>query len=1333
MTRFRLPWSRRRAAAVAATGVLAVVAAGLVAPTGAGAIGATGGPDVTQLGLNDAPVGLEDFDGRTGSVAPTSAQLSAVRALGANARWNQFGTPQSLIKYGGFLATGLSTTDAVAAARSFLTSKAGLFRLTTAQVAALELVNDSRMAQSNGHAVLFRQKFGQLPAAVDGIVTVGVVSGKVAFVSSSIAPTSATPPSPSLSATAAWQKAAANVGRTVASSAISNVHPDARSGFTVFKVTGFAQDQQVRLRALPTYSGAVRPVYEANVVDVQGANTLAYTSYVDASTGGVLVRYNQVDNSMYNEAFTGTITAAAMCAPRNGPFTVDVKTKSIVVSASAALATNDIVLNLIGPTGQQVASSDTATSPEAITYAPSTGVPAGNYFVEVCKFGPNPTVPFTQPGNYAGTFSASDQAATASVPYPPKWKYFLSNPVLNFSTSNTTDSRKVGCWVTKFGGNTVPDCDNPPSPLINLAARGPWDYNFRTNTPTFTTEGNAATTAEAWGSPLTPGGANQRPVSQNREYGLTNPGQNFTDAWNNTKCSPTAFTAANNNNDILASVTSLFSNHNRVHDWSYFLGFTEANYNLQDSNFGNRASGGISPTGGEGDPEVGNVQAGALTGGQPTFMGRDNANQITLQDGIAPITNQYLFQPIAGAFYAPCVDGDYDMTVVGHEYNHAISTRMIGGPDGGITKFQGRSMGESWGDQVALEYLFEHNYPTGAGNKADGTPKLVEGPYVTGNKVTGIRNYALDVNPLQYGDLGYDITGPEVHADGEPWSAVMIDVRQAFINKYNSTYRVTDAALQRRCAQGDQSSDNPQPPLPAQFCPGNRRWMQLLFDAYLLQPSDTGMLIARDAMLAADVMRFNGANQAIMWNAFAKRGFGQFADQASDGRGSDSDQPLPDYTSPFLNEATLRIAAEDFSPGANRAPVKGTLYLGQYEARVTPVADTDQASSLSNQVKLVPGTYQFLFQAPGFGARRFSVTVGAGQIVDRVLHLSKNLASITNGASATGSSADALNPNKLIDDTENTNTLVQNQKLGVDVTKPFYTVDLAGTAPVPVRSIQVSALLRPAPTQDEDEQQPDMSAQNRFTSLRQFAISTCTSSATSNCSSPLAADVPGSPYTTIYDTTKAFPSPGAAFDSTLPRPLVPDLNLRAFDVPDTSATHVRITVLENQCSGTPEYAGEQDNDPANNTDCKTASARDESVRIAELQVFSFDSSTAPPGDPVVVTTMTAPATATAGSNVTYNISYTNLGPMPSANATITDFLPAGLSFVSATNGGTYNATSKTVKWNLGTVAVNYTGSVSLTAKIAAGTPVGTAILNQAQFAGALTFSPPAAATTLVVP
>ena len=172
-----------------------------------------------------------------------------------------------------------------------------------------------------------------------------------------------------------------------------------------------------------------------------------------------------------------------------------------------------------------------------------------------------------------------------------------------------------------------------------------------------------------------------------------------------------------------------------MHDYSYYLGFTEANYNMQVDNLGRGGVGG--------DPEIGNAQAGALTGGNPSYLGRDNANQITLQDGMPGITNQYLFQPIAGAFYAPCTDGGLDMSIVGHEYTHAISNRMVGGPDEGLTSEQGGAMGESWGDLVAAEYHVQ--------------PRLLQRRQPLGRRplrhrqhqVAGIRDYADQQEPAE--------------------------------------------------------------------------------------------------------------------------------------------------------------------------------------------------------------------------------------------------------------------------------------------------------------------------------------------------------------------------------------------------------------------------------------------------------------------------------------------------------------------------------------------------------------------------------------------------------
>ena len=128
----------------------------------------------------------EDLDARAGEVAPTQTQLDAAKALGAEARWSTFGTPSSLLKRGGYLATGVAGGDAVAVARTFLDANAALFRLSEGGAAELELWNDAKLAGSDGHAVVFRQAYGDLLASEGGMIVVGVVGDKVAYASSSL-------------------------------------------------------------------------------------------------------------------------------------------------------------------------------------------------------------------------------------------------------------------------------------------------------------------------------------------------------------------------------------------------------------------------------------------------------------------------------------------------------------------------------------------------------------------------------------------------------------------------------------------------------------------------------------------------------------------------------------------------------------------------------------------------------------------------------------------------------------------------------------------------------------------------------------------------------------------------------------------------------------------------------------------------------------------------------------------------------------------------------------------------------------------------------------------
>jgi extracellular elastinolytic metalloproteinase len=682
----------------------------------------------------------------------------------------------------------------------------------------------------------------------------------------------------------------------------------------------------------------------------------------------------------------------------------------------------------------------------------------------------------------------------------PHWKVFPATP-----GTTGSDTRQTWC------ATAATECQRV---VLDPATGKPWDVDAGTGLPTFTTQGNSAETVRFWGN-----GTPQVPAtaSPTREY--TYP---FTNQWAAQKCDPATLTSPEQA-DVDAATTNLFAMHNRMHDWAYHLGFTEATWNLQKVNTKTYGKGG--------DAERGNAQQGAGT--QTT---RNNANQATPPDGMQPVSNMYMWQPQAGSAYPPCVDGDFDMTVIGHEYTHAISNRMVAGPDSGLSSQQGGAMGESWSDLLAMEYLFESGYtPRGR------TP-YVTGAYVTGDLDSGIRNYDMSTSPLNYSDYGYD-RGPAVHSDGEIWSATNFDIRRALIARYGTGTR----ALQESCAAGL---------TPADACPGNRRWAQLVFDSFLLQATgQPSMLDMRDNMITADALRFDGANAELLWNTFATRGFGAGAVSGP----SDTD-PTPSFSSPYLENAEVTFKALGDARGK-----AVRLYVGDYESGVVPVADTDPATALPETVTLAPGTYRFLAVGAGLGHKRFtqSVIPGGSPVVGVVM--SANLASATAGATISG---DGTGLGALIDDAEGTMWTGAGGAIGRQVT-----VDLPDTGAKLVSRVQVSAF------------------NGGYRGVRAFEVLTCDATRGADCATDAGYKV-------------AYTSPADAFPAGAFRPKTPQLNLRSFGVRPTPATHVRLRVVHNQCTGGPVYAGEQDNDPRAATDCATASTAGQSVNAAEFQVFS---------------------------------------------------------------------------------------------------------------------------------
>ncbi len=736
----------------------------------------------------------------------------------------------------------------------------------------------------------------------------------------------------------------------------------------------------------------------------------------------------------------------------------------------------------------------------------------------------------------------------------------------------TTDGRSLFCWMATVGNN-VDDA--------------------RVWTGTHGAYGNTALV---------------RDTSSTRDYQPA-----FTDAWYTSGCNPDNVDATMNplGNDIEASTVSLFVGHNVMHDWAYYLGFDEGHWNAQQYN-NNVTTVDTSPPPGDpvlqplgNDGLIGNAQSNAAGTPPNSPPSRDNANMGTGPDGTHPQTNHFLWQPLAASFYAPCVDGAYDFSVFGHEYGHLIENRMIGkgvGPRQNTAPANAAgAMGEAFGDFDALAAFNELHLPV-----PPGADHYTEGAYATGNPYNGIRDFLAgrpmggefpepgqnpDTDPLNYGDYGFDLTGPEVHADGEIWIAVQIDLRDLFLSRYPSHGADTDIA----CARGQ---------IAPSACPGDRRWIQDYYDAMVMMPRRPTMIDARNAMLAADLARSTanpawGDNRDLLWQGFAMRGFGDHQNTAGPG---DAD-PVPDFSSPMANNATLNFFAD--SKDGSAVPVNAKIYVGDYQARATQIADTDPSTinagtatvNLDNTAQFVPvgpnglaggkrwSTYNFTAVAPGYGFVRFKVpNLQPGQTRNITIHFATNYASTTQGATINGDTLGTnTNLGNLIDDTEAT----MDGQTGAPVGGRWVVVTLGTGKPVNIAKVGVSSLLVPAP-----QGQP---ATNRFTALRSFELYSCRGGQKAN---------PTCDGTIDAGWTKIVTSPADAFPSVNPRPVAPDMTLRFFDASGaTPATHVKLVVDTNQCTGQASYHGDQDNDPSNNSDC-LASIRASEVHASELEVFS---------------------------------------------------------------------------------------------------------------------------------
>jgi extracellular elastinolytic metalloproteinase len=458
--------------------------------------------------------------------------------------------------------------------------------------------------------------------------------------------------------------------------------------------------------------------------------------------------------------------------------------------------------------------------------------------------------------------------------------------------------------------------------------------------------------------------------------------------------------------DREASVTNLFFLLNRMHDLSFRLGFDEAMGNFQQHNF---AKGGK-----EFDAVRGMAMASVAVsslnnafmftpgdGGEPTqFLDPNQPDRIASY--IPPFTGIFMTRPETG-WEAPCGDLDMEASTVWHEYTHGITNRTVGDPNtaDGLNGQQSGAMGEAWSDWFATHFL----------QVLDLDPRDVVGGGVDGNLVTGYRNYRLDANPKTYADYGYGLRGPEVHNDGEIWTATLWDLREALVAKYG-----------RRG--------------------GEERAGHLVYDALALSASAPTFLTMRDSILAADKARYASANRAMIWRVFAKRGMGVSAKT----KDASDNHPVPGFDVPGANTTVSGVVTD-----ADGGTIAAKIVIGTAEGVVNPVVVTKSDGKFS--IKLAAGTYPLTVSAPGYGFQRFgTLTVGASGTIVRSLVLAKNLASAGYGAKViSGIEGSGL---ALIDGLESSRQTVA---VGTPVV-----IQLAGTGPATLSAVSVSPRVRGA-------------------------------------------------------------------------------------------------------------------------------------------------------------------------------------------------------------------------------------------------------------------------------
>ncbi|NQY04752.1 MAG: S-adenosylmethionine:tRNA ribosyltransferase-isomerase, partial [Flavobacteriaceae bacterium] len=242
------------------------------------------------------------------------------------------------------------------------------------------------------------------------------------------------------------------------------------------------------------------------------------------------------------------------------------------------------------------------------------------------------------------------------------------------------------------------------------------------------------------------------------------------------------------------------------------------------------------------------------------------AYSLNQADGDPIVASLLAGATINATFNAPTagfvnIDGDFDNGIIAHEYGHGIHIRThVNGNTVNCSTGYSESLSEGWGDYIGkilqLSNVDNGIYISGTGTFAIGEP--INGP--------GIRPapYSGDIanNPMTYQTLRADAgnaTYTIPHGVGSVLAGIFWDLTWDMIAVHGfepDLYNHTSTA-------------------------GNVQTLHILIESLKVTACRPGFVTTRDAILQADVNLYGGANECIIWSAFARRGVGANANEGS--------------------------------------------------------------------------------------------------------------------------------------------------------------------------------------------------------------------------------------------------------------------------------------------------------------------------------------------------------------------------------------------------------------------------------------------------------------------